>query len=141
MTSLTQHPASLLVTVAVLALLVRLGLAAFRRQSTGTVSVATIPDAFRCYGMCFIAGVLITNFLAHFPHGISGEQFPSPFGFVLKSSVGGPLANVVWGLLNLVLGYGFLARADAMQLGTRWAAACFTGMLTMGVFLALVFSR
>ena len=141
MTGLTQHPASLLVAVVIVVLLVRLGITAFQRKGREAVSITPLESPWR-YVMCFAAGVLLTNFLAHFTHGISAEPFPAPFGFLLGGgSVGAQLSNVLWGFLNLVLGYGLLVRAGVAKLGTRGAAVCFAGVLVMGIFLSLVFSH
>jgi len=43
----------------------------------------------------------------HFVQGISGERFPTPFAKPPGRGLSSPLVNVLWGLVNLVLGFCF----------------------------------
>ncbi len=139
-TRLLHHPASTLVAVVLVVLLLRLLLAAARRSGRAR-RLDVPPAAWSGYAMWFFSGVLLTNFLAHFPHGISGEPFPAPFGFALGSGFPERLANVLWGFLNLVLAYGLFKRGEVATLGTRGASVFLTGILVMGIVLSFVFSR
>ena len=113
--------------------------AAAHQSSSDSDAWPSAPTWSR-YVICFFSGVLLTNFLAHFSHGISGEQFPAPLGFALGSGLAEHLSNVVWGFLNLVLGYVLFRRGGVAASGTR-VTAFFAGVLAMGIFLAIVFSH
>ena len=54
---------------------------------------------------CFFAGMFLANVVPHFVHGISGDRFPTPFADPPGQGLSSPTVNVVWALLNLVVGY------------------------------------
>lgn len=137
--NLFQHPASALVAVALVVLVIRLSLRFFQRNSPHRQR-ATYANVWSHALMCFFSGVLFTNALAHFSHGISGEQFPAPFGYALGDGFPAHLSNVLWGFLNLVLGYTLFVRGKVLD-QERWRiVAFFAGVLAMGIFLSYVFS-
>lgn len=137
--SLFQHPASALVVVALIVLLVRLAPRFFQFRSRENDQATGF--SWTAYAMCFFSGVLLTNALAHFSHGISGEQFPAPFGYALGTGFAEHLSNVLWGFLNLVLGYGLFVRGKLFNQSLSGKVAFFAGVLAMGIFLSYVFSR
>lgn len=57
------------------------------------------------YIACFLAGAFLANFVPHFVNGISGDRFPTPFARPPGRGLSSPLVNVLWALLNLVLGF------------------------------------
>lgn len=57
------------------------------------------------YIACFFAGAFLANAVPHFVNGISGDPFPSPFAKPPGKGLSSPTVNVVWGLVNLVIGY------------------------------------
>jgi len=138
--TLFQHPVSALVAIGVLSLLVRLGPRLFQRKSPGDSQVIA-SSSWTAYFMTFFSGVLFTNALAHFSHGISAEQFPAPFGYALVSGFPEYLSNVLWGFLNLVLGYSLLVKSKVFDRDLLGKIAFFTGILAMGIFLSYVFSH
>src|SRR5689334_25229829 len=138
--SLFQHPASLLVAVALVVLLIRLGPRLFRHSGCAH-DQATLSNPWSDYVMCFFSGVLFTNALAHFSHGISGEQFPAPFGFDLGNGFPAHLSNVLWGFLNLVLGYSLFIKSKVFIQSLLGKIVFFAGVLVMGIFLSYFFSR
>ena len=93
------------------------------------------------YLSCFISGVLLTNAIPHFVHGISGENFPAPFGPYLVSGFPQHLANVIWGFLNIVFGYNQFVMGEVASPDTWRKFFFFAGVLGMGIFLCFVFSR
>jgi hypothetical protein len=139
LSSLVAHPASALVSVVVIALLIRL-LAGIRRRGEAANGTKVARNSLSSYVRCFVSGVLLVNALAHFTHGISGEDFPGPFGYVLRSGLPGHLANVVWGFINLVLGVWQFFEGDVRGSIQR-TGIFFFGVLLMGLFLSFVFSR
>lgn len=54
---------------------------------------------------CFFAGALLTNVVPHLVHGISGDPFPTPFANPPGKGLSSPTVNMVWSLVNLVLGF------------------------------------
>jgi len=132
MDHLLSHPASTLLVLVILALAIRLTVR-FVRGPT--------PERNGGLGGAFLAGILIVNALAHFTHGISGEHFPGPFGYQLASGFLSNLSNVIWGFINIALGYVQLRRSKPFEDDVRRTAAFFIGVLAMGVFLASVFSK
>ncbi len=129
------HPASTLVALVVVLLAVRLGIGFF-----GGKGVASRRPDGRL-GDAFFSGVLFVNALAHFMHGISGEDFAAPFGYLLGPGFLSNLSNVLWGFVNLALGYALLVASRAFGSNGRGTVAFFAGVLVMGVFLSYVFSR
>jgi len=57
------------------------------------------------YIACFFAGAFLANFVPHFVQGISGEPFPTPFSKPPGKGLSSPTVNVLWALLNLLVGY------------------------------------
>ncbi|HEY0244286.1 MAG TPA: hypothetical protein VGC01_01875 [Mucilaginibacter sp.] len=53
----------------------------------------------------FWAGMFLANFVPHFIKGIAGDAFPTPFAKPPGKGLSSPFVNVLWALLNLVLGY------------------------------------
>jgi hypothetical protein len=51
------------------------------------------------------AGLFLANFVPHFVHGISGDRFPTPFSKPRGKGLSSPTLNVVWALVNLIVGY------------------------------------
>jgi hypothetical protein len=138
--SLFQHPASVFVAVAFVVLLIRLVPRLFQRRSNDD-GRATGTSGWFDYMMCFFSGVLFTNALAHFSHGISGEQFPAPFGYALANGFPEHLSNVLWGFLNLVLGYSLFIKSKVFNQSLSGKIVFFAGILAMGIFLSYFFSR
>ena len=68
------------------------------------------------YIASFFAGVFLANAVPHFVHGISGDPFPTPFAHPPGKGLSSPLVNVLWALLNLVIGY-VLFRAGKVSSG------------------------
>jgi len=73
------------------------------------------------YIACFFAGMFFANVVPHFAHGISGDRFPTPFAHPPGKGLSSPAVNVLWALLNLVVGYilfrvGKVASGDTLAL-------------------------
>jgi len=69
-----------------------------------------------------LAGLLLTNGVPHFVKGVCGDRFPTPFAHPPGRGLSSPMLNVVWGLLNFLLG-GWLAHVAELSQGgpSRWA--------------------
>ena len=57
------------------------------------------------YIAAFFAGAFLANAIPHFVHGISGDKFPTPFAKPPGKGLSSSLVNVVWSLVNVVIGY------------------------------------
>jgi hypothetical protein len=60
------------------------------------------------YLLQFVAGVFLANGVPHFVQGISGHWFQSPFASPPGIGESSPVVNVLWGFLNLAVGFALL---------------------------------
>jgi hypothetical protein len=91
------------------------------------------------YISCFFAGMFMANFVPHFIHGVSGDSFPTPFANPPGKGLSSPTINVLWGLLNLVIGY-FLYRGGKITNSRMFTVFLFfAGIVTMSVMLSMAF--
>ncbi|WP_415210158.1 hypothetical protein [Sodalis sp. (in: enterobacteria)] len=70
-----------------------------------------------------------------------GRTFPTPFAKPMGRGLSSAPVNVLWGCVNLVLGYVFLCRIGDFDIRITAAAAIGFGILAMGLFLAVHFGR
>lgn len=63
------------------------------------------------YTSAFSAGVLLSNGLFHFLHGILGYgEFPAPFAKVLGHGIPADISNIVWGIFNFTAAFVLIMR-------------------------------
>ncbi len=91
------------------------------------------------YVSCFFAGMFIANFVPHFIHGISGDSFPTPFANPPGKGLSSPTVNVLWGLLNLVIGYLLYQGGKISNTKMLTVIVFFAGIVTMSVMLSIAF--
>jgi hypothetical protein len=92
------------------------------------------------YIACFFAGLFLANFVPHFIQGISGHSFPTPFSNPPGKGLSSPMINVLWGFLNMVIGY-LLFRASKISNKNIWTILIFsTGILLMSIMLSVQFA-
>jgi hypothetical protein len=92
------------------------------------------------YVACFFAGIFLTNALPHYIQGISGDSFPTPFANPPGVGLSSPLLNVLWALLNLVIGY-FLFKAGKVS-NKKWIVLIFLiGIAIMSIFSSITFAK
>jgi uncharacterized membrane protein len=89
----------------------------------------------------FFAGMFLANAVPHFVHGISGDRFPTPFARPPGKGLSSPTVNVIWALVNLVVGYilfriGKVSRRDATAL-----VIFFAGVAAMSLMLSVRFTK
>jgi hypothetical protein len=88
---------------------------------------------------CFFAGALLANVVPHFVHGISGDSFPSPFATPPGKGLSSPTVNVVWGLVNLAIGY-LLFRLGKVSQEHKWnLLVFFIGIVCMSIMSSIAF--
>jgi hypothetical protein len=90
----------------------------------------------------FSGGAFLVNAVPHFTNGVSGRRFPTPFASPPGKGQSSPTVNVLWGTLNLAVGYLLVCHVgefhvrripDVLVLGA--------GGLLMSVMLARGFGR
>ena len=93
------------------------------------------------YVACFFAGMFIANAIPHFIYGISGDKFPTPFSNPPGKGLSSPTVNVLWALLNLVIGYLFYWTGKISE-GNVWALVIFfIGFALISIFSSKVFAN
>jgi len=93
------------------------------------------------YIACFFAGMFIANVIPHFIHGISGNKFPTPFAKPPGKGLSSPTTNVLWALLNLVIGY-LLFQAGKISENNIWTLIVFfVGIAVLSIMSSKNFAR
>jgi small-conductance mechanosensitive channel len=92
------------------------------------------------YIAAFFAGVFLANVVPHYVNGVSGNGFPTPFANPPGLGLSSPLINVLWALLNLVIGY-FLFKGGKVS-GNKWALVLFfIGISLISIQLGMHFEH
>jgi hypothetical protein len=90
----------------------------------------------------FFGGAFLTNAVPHFVSGIMGKPFQSPFAKPPGEGLSSSTVNVLWGFLNMVIGYVLLCRIGNFNLtNTRDAIVFGLGILAISVPTARHFGR
>lgn len=108
------------------------------------VSLVTDPKPTRWYHDIahFFGGVFLANAVPHYVAGVSGSAFQSPFATPSGEGLSSAMVNVLWGFLNLVVGYVLVCRVGAFELRrTRHVAALALGALFISLSAARLFGR
>jgi hypothetical protein len=103
---------------------------------------ADAPTRWYHYVAFWWAGAFLANAIPHFVSGVTGQAFQSPFASPPGEGLSSSTVNVLWGFLNLVVGYVLVARVGRFDLrSTRHVVVLGVGVLAMGVMLARHFGR
>jgi hypothetical protein len=90
----------------------------------------------------FCGGAFLANAVPHFVSGIMGRSFQSPFAKPPGEGLSSSTVNVLWGFLNLVVGYVLVCRVGDFDLrSTLDAVALGLGVLALSVPMARHFGR
>ena len=90
----------------------------------------------------FFAGAFLANAIPHLVNGISGNPFQSPFASPPGVGLSSSMSNVLWGFVNIVVGYLLVCRVGNFDLRKTPHVLTFgAGALVMAVMLARVFGR
>jgi hypothetical protein len=94
------------------------------------------------YLLQFVSGLLLANGVPHFVQGVSGHWFQTPFASPPGVGESSPVVNVLWGFLNLAVGFAllFAFAPKGSDVIAEWALVGL-GALVMAIFLALRFGR
>jgi hypothetical protein len=87
----------------------------------------------------FLSGAVLTNFVPHFVKGISGDKFPTPFSKPHGKGLSSPVVNVVWSLVNLLVGYLLFRLADVSLQNNLMLIAFFAGVTCLSLFNSIHF--
>ncbi len=93
------------------------------------------------YVACFFAGIFLANVVPHFVHGISGDRFPTPFAKPPGRGLSSPTVNVVWALLNLVVGYFLFYVGKVSSENISALVVFFTGIAAISVMMSVNFAQ
>jgi hypothetical protein len=89
----------------------------------------------------FFAGTFLANVVPHFVHGISGERFPTPFAHPPGKGLSSPTTNVVWALVNLIVGYVLFRVGKVSSGGNLAMAVFFAGIAALSTWLSMLFAK
>ena len=64
----------------------------------------------------FFGGAFFTNAVPHFVSGVMGRPFQSPFAKPPGKGLSSSTVNVLWGFLNVAIGYGLICRVGSFDL-------------------------
>jgi hypothetical protein len=93
------------------------------------------------YIACFFAGMFLANAVPHFVQGISGDRFPTPFAHPPGKGLSSPIVNVVWGLLNLLLGYTLFRVGKMSSTGDLALIVFFVGIAAISIMMSVQFAK
>ena len=90
----------------------------------------------------FFGGAFLANAVPHAVSGVMGRPFQSPFAKPPGPGFSSSTINVVWGFVNLVIGYLLVCRVGVFDLkNTADAFALGLGAFGMSLFGARHFGR
>lgn len=90
----------------------------------------------------FFGGAVLANAVPHLVSGLMGKPFQSPFAKPPGEGFSSSTVNVLWGFLNLVIGYLLVCRVGDFNLkDTSDATALGLGILVLSLPLARRFGR
>jgi hypothetical protein len=93
------------------------------------------------YIASFLAGMFLANVVPHFVHGISGDPFPTPFAHPPGKGLSSPTTNVVWALVNLIVGYVLFRIGKVSSGGNLALAVFFAGIAALSTWLSMLFAK
>lgn len=94
------------------------------------------------YVSYLFGGAFLTNAVPHFVSGVMGRPFQSPFATPRGEGHSSSTVNVLWGFLNLVIGYLLVLRVGDFDLrSTADVVVLGLGALLIGLFMARHFGR
>ena len=93
------------------------------------------------YFFCFFAGMFLANVVPHFVHGISGDRFPTPFAHPPGRGLSSATTNVVWALVNLIVGYVFFRVGKVSSGGNLALGVFFAGIAALSIWLSILFAK
>jgi hypothetical protein len=93
------------------------------------------------YVACFFAGVFLANVVPHFVQGICGNRFPTPFAKPPGKGLSSPVVNVVWALVNLVVGTILFRVGRVAGWDTAAVVVFFVGFAVLSIMCSVNFAK
>jgi hypothetical protein len=94
------------------------------------------------YVSYFFGGVFFANAIPHFVSGMMGRPFQSPFAKPPGEGLSSSTVNVLWGALNIAVGYLLIFRVGAFEVrSTADVLAAGSGAILTAVMSARLFGR
>jgi len=93
------------------------------------------------YVASFLAGMFLANVVPHFVHGISGDRFPTPFAHPPGKGLSSPTTNVIWALVNLIVGYVLFRVGKVSSGGNLALGVFFAGIAAVSMWLSVLFAK
>jgi hypothetical protein len=93
------------------------------------------------YLALFFSDAFLANAIPHFVQGVCGNKFPSPFAKPPGKGLSSALTNVLWGGLNIVIGYILLRAGKFTSEDFVGLVVFFVGAMFMAVPLSINFSK
>jgi hypothetical protein len=93
------------------------------------------------YLAAFFAGAFLFNAVPHFVKGICGDKFPTPFAKPPGKGLSSPMVNVLWGLLNILIGYLLCGPGKICSENKVPLVVFFIGGILMSIMLANNFQK
>lgn len=94
------------------------------------------------YVSWFFGGMFLANAVPHFVVGVVGRSFQSPFAKPPGEGLSSSTVNVLWGFLNLVVGYILTCRVGNYDLrSTGDVVSSGLGIVLMSLMLARHFGK
>ncbi len=94
------------------------------------------------YVAYFFGGMFMTNAIPHLVNGVSGRPMQTPFAHPPGQGLSSALVNVLWGMVNLVIGYLLVYRVGSFDLRKNRHALSFgLGVVIMAIMLAKTFAK
>jgi hypothetical protein len=92
---------------------------------------------FSHYIAWFFAGAFLVNTIPHLVAGVSGRPFQSPFANPRGIGLSSSTVNVIWGFVNLAVGYLLVCRVGDFDVrSTPDVAVLGLGGLLIALFMA-----
>jgi hypothetical protein len=89
----------------------------------------------------FWAGAFLTNVIPHFVHGVSGNKFPTPWSNPRGIGLSSPTVNVIWGLVNGVIGYVLFRASQLDNDHPLSLIVFFAGIAFMSIYISKHFQK
>jgi len=93
------------------------------------------------YIASFFAGIFLANAVPHFVQGVSGNKFPSPFSKPSGRGLSSPTVNVIWALVNVLVGYFLLRVGQVNSNNTLSLIIFFIGITAISILSAINFQK
>jgi hypothetical protein len=85
--------------------------------------------------------MFLANAVPHFVHGISGNRFPTPFARPPGKGLSSPTVNVLWGLLNLVVGTILFRVSNISMADVPVLAVFLAGVAVISTLMSVQFAK